>query len=1014
MQFNIGQTCLVKATGKKVAILEISEGTSQSSYTVFEDQERKTYFEEQLTAVSDNSETKEKDASFLKARLTSYNILSPSLTNLFSLKSGKIQFVPYQYRPVLKLLKSDNMRMLIADEVGVGKTIETGLIIKELQARQQIETILVLCPKPLVTEKKWYHEMKRFDEDFDEIDGKSFRHIINEAHLDGEWPEKYSKCIIPFSLFDSNNILGRSSSKKTIAQKGLLDLNPPPKFDLVIVDEAHNARNSDSITNAAVRFFCDNSEAVIFLTATPIQLGNSDLFVLLNMLRPDLIADEETFNEMSEPNQYINETITICRNNDSNWQKRASEELDKISSTNWGRRFLWGSPSFQSVKNILGGIKISDKDRINLITTLETLYTFYSLINRTRRRDIENEFLCIRAPKTVAVEFTPNQKELYDRILRIVEKTYRSTSSNVNPKFLMTMIQRQASSCLFGLRPFISDRFDQTLLELDLAAEFEGLDIDSGDLFNEMQNEMDEIRGFMDQLEQRDPKLDELKKILFEKNNQKKNKVLLFSFFIHTLNYLYNNLKETGLRIGLIHGNVKDEERRAQKSKFALPKENKEAYDVLLSSEIGCEGLDFQFCDMLINYDIPWNPMKIEQRIGRIDRYGQESEKIAIVNFVTPGTIDYEIYNRCLLRIGIFNRSIGSSEEILGAITENISSISSDFSLSDEDKLDKLQQLSDNKLRAINELEALENEQGELHGLSLPSKDWEQELKNAQSLWLSPRLIRHTLNYFLREHLEQENEPLTGSSDIYSLRLSREAKLKIREKFSKLSKKNNPALLNFFRWLEGDEQTMKIAFSAEKLSPEENVTFINVLHPLLREAANYFKNAPSFIVHLKVKDVDVPKGRHPFALFSWNKMGSSTDWVITSIAADSKIRENLLDLLAISSDEENSEDLKVNEEKMLTDLHYTIWETQKKVFVEKSKALINFKLQSMKSSFETRSNRLKSLIANANDEKIKRMRIGELERGRINFERKQMDFDSQIQKVDIIHSIIARGTITVR
>ena len=125
-----------------------------------------------------------------------------------------------------------------------------------------------------------------------------------------------------------------------------------------------------------------------------------------------------------------------------------------------------------------------------------------------------------------------------------------------------------------------------------------------------------------------------------------------------------------GVRVGLIHGDVADDERRRLRAAFAAPTKQPEAIDVLLTSEVGSEGLDFQFCDALVNYDIPWNPMRIEQRIGRIDRYGQASETVAIYNFVTPGTVDFDIYDRCLLRIGIFERAIGGSEAILGEIAQ--------------------------------------------------------------------------------------------------------------------------------------------------------------------------------------------------------------------------------------------------------------------------------------------------------------------------------------------------------
>ena len=117
------------------------------------------------------------------------------------------------------------------------------------------------------------------------------------------------------------------------------------------------------------------------------------------------------------------------------------------------------------------------------------------------------------------------------------------------------------------------------------------------------------------------------------------NKALAFSTFRHTLAYIEKHVADAGLRYGLVHGGVPDDQRAELRRRFALPKDAPEALDVLLSSEVGGEGLDFQFCDLLVNYDLPWNPMRIEQRIGRIDRYGQQSESVAIVNLVTPGTV---------------------------------------------------------------------------------------------------------------------------------------------------------------------------------------------------------------------------------------------------------------------------------------------------------------------------------------------------------------------------------------
>ena len=215
------------------------------------------------------------------------------------------------------------------------------------------------------------------------------------------------------------------------------------------------------------------------------------------------------------------------------------------------------------------------------------------------------------------------------------------------------------------------------------------------------------------------------------------NKALVFSTFRHTLPYLDSPRPPSGLRVGLIHGDVADDERRTSPSLRAAP-EDSDAIDVLLSSEVGCEGLDFQFCDLLVNYDLPWNPMRIEQRIGRIDRYGQKSETVAIVNFVTPGTVDADIYERCLCGSGYFNTPSAAAKRSLGKITRELHDIADSFTLSAEERSARLQQLADNGIRQIREEQELESKQSELFGLNVPNQAWQEDIQAAESFWLSP------------------------------------------------------------------------------------------------------------------------------------------------------------------------------------------------------------------------------------------------------------------------------------
>ena len=288
LEFAPGQIVFLKADpSTRGAVVAVLPGTPENRINVFVDGNVHTFYPSQLQLeVQDDSRVFSCDD--FHAYLTALQIRYPGLSTLYSLNAARVDFIPYQYRPVLKFIKADLPRLLIADSVGVGKTIEAGLILRELQARSDVESVLIICPRPLVAEQKWQREMKRFDENFTHLDGKILRYCIKEMHLDGEWPEQYQKVILPYSLLDKTLLLGPGEGRKQKRGMGLLDLDPPPSFDLVIVDEAHHIRNQNTANHEAVRFFCENADAAVFLTATPIQLGSHDLFVLLNVLRPEM------------------------------------------------------------------------------------------------------------------------------------------------------------------------------------------------------------------------------------------------------------------------------------------------------------------------------------------------------------------------------------------------------------------------------------------------------------------------------------------------------------------------------------------------------------------------------------------------------------------------------------------------------------------------------------------------------------------------------------------------------
>ena len=553
--FNLGDVVSLRSDRDlKLPILEIVTSGPEIRYVVFENGVKANYYESQLQAiVEDKDDVPSISIDEFFARITAFHLRSPSTANLFSLRSGRVNFVPYQYRPVLKLIKSDRPRLLIADEVGVGKTIEAGLILKELRARMDISSVLVICPKALVAERKWQNEMKRFDESFTHLDGNLLKHCLYETDLEGEWPQQYEKAILPFSLFDSNLVFGPDGNKKR-KDLGLLALDPAPSFDLVIVDEAHHLRNSDTFLHQGVRYFCDNARAVILMTATPVQLGSDDLFTLLNLLRPDLVIDKNSFEQMAEPNRFINEAVRLCRENYSGWQTDAILQMQKASETEWGRLFLREVCEFQNAFDKLRETELNDCERVSLTKTLEELYTFSPIINRTRRRDI-GEFTS-RKPQTLTIEFTTEQRELHNNLLQIIARILTRFHGQQNVKFMMTTIRRQAASCLYGLAPLLSDMLNKKIDQLELVELSDNNDAIDTSSVDTIHADVDELIIQAERLDPNDPKVDAFINTLEDKGRLKNNKALVFSTFRHTLTYLSKYCEAAELRFGVIHGDV--------------------------------------------------------------------------------------------------------------------------------------------------------------------------------------------------------------------------------------------------------------------------------------------------------------------------------------------------------------------------------------------------------------------------------------------------------------------------
>lgn len=988
-------------------------GISGNKYSVLVNGKVQSFYKEQIQLQNAKEEHKYISLPKVRSALTAYQIHNPGSSNLYSLNSARIDFVPYQFRPALRMIQADSPRVLVADDVGVGKTIEAGLILKELEARSSLTSVLVICPRPLVAERKWQLEMKRFDEDFTQLDGKMFAECISETDRDGEWPERHCKTIIPYSLFGEDAIMGRGSkSSKRHKSLGLSELDPLPHFDLVIVDEAHNIRNANTWAYRGVELFCRNADAVVFLTATPLQNSNNDLYTLLNLLRPDVIIDKDTFKTMSEPNAFINNLLRIVRNQEDGWQEAGKAEIASILGTTWGRNVIQHNPEFEKIFTFLDRTEVSRDERIEMIGKIENLHSFHTMINRTRRKDIED--FCIRRTQTVEVPFNGVQRDLYDALIEFESTALAQLHGSRSVRFMMCTIMRQAASCIYGLAPFMNDIVTRRLSQIQEDGELYEYDFElNSDEENSLFELADEIERLSSNLPKDDPKFDRMLEVIQEKQTTDNNRVIIFSSFRHTLSYLRKKLTAQGIRVGQVDGSVPDEERYKLRQRFLLDRDNMNAIDVLLFSEVGCEGLDYQFCDTMINYDLPWNPMRIEQRIGRIDRRGQKSDTVKIYNMITQGTIDAVIYDRCLSKIGVFEASIGDCSEILGDISDQIFKIMFDPELTDEERQMKIEQMADNEVMKVQELHRLEQEEKSLYGFDLTKYMMDKDVQDAENAWINPQSLNELLNIFMDDYLGQ-GEYLRGKQDGKTLRLAADKRQLLLDDLMKMPlSTNNHATKLWKAYLKSDKPVLSVTFESQYAKDNRDVTFFTQMHPFVAQAAAYeSRNFPCDLA-VRIADPEVEPGDYEFLIYAWRYVGLRPDIRLVAVSSNPAVEKNILNFIQYASEYYEDDGTHQSSWDQMDNLHYKRWQASKEQYSADVRDECEYRKEQLTHSFHQQEAIVRGQIESATDDKIKRMRIAQLENITKKYSAQTKKVDETVAKVDIHTNLLVRGVLHV-
>ncbi|WP_271394204.1 DEAD/DEAH box helicase [Neomicrococcus lactis] len=944
-------------------------------YAVFHSESVHHYFDSQIEPLDVSTTDKVVGATELNAALTATLVLDSNSAYLHARNAGRVDFEPYQYRPVLKLVQSTRPRILIADDVGVGKTIEACLILKELEARKRAESVLVICPRPLVVDHKWRNELKRFDEDFAHLDSKTLRWCLEETLREGTWPARYRKAIIPYSLLDESLLTGRRKGKTSKAAN-LSDLAGDLKFDLIVVDEAHHVRNRETKAYQCVQRFVDSAEAVVMLSATPIQTHSQDLFTLVNLLRDDLVLDWADFQEMLRPNQYLHEASKAARNAGPGWEESVRTSLELAFQTVWGKDVLADDPRSVELVSRLKHTQIRDDERVQIIRSIESLNTFSEIVTRTRRRDI-GEFTT-RKPAAPIVEFTSKQQNVYDAVIALGEKIASTRSPNIPVKFLMSTLYRQAASSISGLAPLIDDIFENRLRISEMLTEDEDYEL-TAEQIQSLRAEVLEIKRLAEGIiEDADPKAETLRRIIVDKSMDSNNKVLVFTTFRHTIQYLERLCLRWGLRVGIMHGGVPDEDRQSIRHRFKLDRAIPDALDVMLCSEVGTEGLDYQFCNTLVNYDIPWNPMRIEQRIGRIDRRGQMNESVAIINILTQGTIEAEIYERCLSRIGVFNRAIGGSEEILGEISTAIVDIATNLKLTAEERSAALRQLSDNGIARVQEEQQFEDQQSDLLGFA--GQSFRENVAEASSAWLGDTKIASLVRSYL--------ETLVPGRTI-ALRPGRVARMP-------LSADTSARLLHELeahridahrlkRRLRRERPVISLTTDPELANEDEEIELLSPTHPLVHLASLHFSSRACLSSSMKVMSGLVSPGTYLIGVYAWTRLGARDALTLRFISENTAIEEHAAELLssAVQGDESlaNSKDAVLVDER-----HAAMWAQERAKHIDQQTSFIERRVAALKSQKMRRLMAISRQIESASHADIRTMKVGEYKAAEASFD----------------------------
>ena len=536
---------------------------------------------------------------------------------LLAMNASKVDPLPHQIEAVYgRILKLPRIRFIIADDPGAGKTIMTGLIIKEMKLRHLIKRTLIIVPGHL--KDQWRRELKdRFEENFAVID----KGLLGAHYGENVW-EGYNQIITSMDFAKREEILPSLRSAK---------------FDLVIVDEAHkmSAYSYGNKIKKTDRYRLGEALSsvadphLLFLTATPHQGDDENFRLFTDLLEPGFFATSEMLRQ------------SISSKDNPLLIRRMKEDLKDFE----------GKPLFLPRKVETLGFKLSDDEKM--------------LYNDVSRYVSEQYNRALQSVQKRGIAFA-----LVILQRRMASSTYAILKSLERRRERLNDIMQEIGRRDAAEQTFDFEEVEEMSEEDRWEAEKRWETLSVAKNRQEFQAEIETIGGLVERARkiiqsESEVKISQLKKTMERLSaDQPKTKILIFTESKDTLDYLEKKIRSWGYSVNVIHGGMGLEERVEAERVF------KNETQVMVATEAAGEGINLQFCNMMINYDIPWNPNRLEQRMGRIHRYGQTKE-VFVYNLIATDTREGMVLNRLFEKLQEIKIAL-KSDRVFDVISEVI------------------------------------------------------------------------------------------------------------------------------------------------------------------------------------------------------------------------------------------------------------------------------------------------------------------------------------------------------